>query len=98
MTMETVRVWIVAVFSAAVLIAFLSTLAAVIYFRNKDPKSDVSVFYNIMFTCLGYIVGIMTGILGIANPAAPQKKGDGGAAAIAPHIPVGGNTPKLGQP
>ena len=68
LTMGDVRVYIVAGFSALVGIAFLGSLGAMAYFRHRDSNADISTWVNVFLTCLGYIVGILTGLLGLPIP------------------------------
>lgn len=65
---ENVILWIILVFSILVAVAFLVSLGAMLYFRFKDPKADIALWLNMFFTTLGYVVGILTGLLGIPKP------------------------------
>jgi len=76
--LDKVKAYIVAAFSALVAIAFLASLGSMIYFRLKEPGADIALWVNVFLTCLGYIVGILTGLLGIPTPAPPQPQGGGG--------------------
>ncbi len=67
-SMERVRIYVALIFSAIVAVAFLFSLFAMFYLRLKNPQADVSTWLNICLTCLGYIVGILAGLFGIAPP------------------------------
>jgi uncharacterized membrane protein YqaE (UPF0057 family) len=69
--MERVRTYVALVFSGIVALAFLFSLFAMFYLRLKTPGSDISTWLNICLTCLGYIVGILAGLFGIAPPTQP---------------------------
>lgn len=69
---EKVRAYIVLGFSVLVGIAFLVSLACMVIF----PSS--AIWGNVFLTCLGYIVGILTGLLGLPTvnpPAASPPRG-----------------------
>lgn len=66
--MDRVRAYIVIVFSTLVGIAFLVSLGSMVYFRFADSTADIGLWLNVFLTCLGYIVGILTGLLGIPAP------------------------------
>ena len=75
-TIDRVKAYIVAGFSTLVGIAFLVSLGSMVYFRIKPPQDDIGLWVNVFLTCLGYIVGILTGLLRIPtvnppNPGAP---------------------------
>lgn len=75
--MEKIRAYIVILFSMLVGIAFVTSLGSMVYFRLVAPDSDIGLWLNVFLTCLGYIVGILTGLLGIPAPhppAAPAPK------------------------
>ena len=71
-TLDRVKVFIVLGFSILVGVAFLTSLGSMIYFRVADSKADIGLWVNIFLTCLGYIVGILTGLLGIPGPGPPS--------------------------
>lgn len=54
-----------------------------VYFRVKEPQADISLWVNVFLTCLGYIVEILTGLLGIPTPNPPGP----GAAPAGPAGP-----------
>ena len=62
---ETIKAYIVAAFSTLVGIAFLASLGSMIYLKVKEPTPDIGLWVNVFLTCLGYIVGILTGLLGV---------------------------------
>jgi hypothetical protein len=68
-SMEQTKIYIVLGFSCLVAIAFLASLVAMIYFRIKDKTADIGMWLNVFLTCLGYVIGILTGLLGIPIPA-----------------------------
>ncbi len=70
--MDRIRAYIVMTFSGLVAIAFLASLGSMIYFRFKQPDADIGLWLNVFLTCLGYIVGILTGLLGIPTPSPPK--------------------------
>ena len=56
---------------------FVSTCLKVVdtrRFKVKDSTNDIGLWMNVFLTCLGYIVGILTGLLGLRapNPPAPS--------------------------
>ena len=61
----TIKGFIAVVFSILIAVAFLGSFWAMAYFKYKDPTADVSVWLNIFLAAFGYVVGILTGILGI---------------------------------
>ena len=61
-SMEQIKAYIILAFTALVAIAFLVSLIAMIFHKNT------SLWLNIFLTCLGYIVGILTGLLGVPLP------------------------------
>jgi len=63
-SMEQIKAYILLVFTALVAVAFLVSLVTLIFSKNT------SVWLNIFLSCLGYIVGIMTALLGI--PLSPH--------------------------
>lgn len=67
--LDKVKAYIVAAFSTLVGIAFLVSLGSMVYFKVKEPQADIGLWMNVFLTCLGYIVGILTGLLGIPTPA-----------------------------
>ena len=71
---DRIKAYIIGAFSALVAIAFLATLGSMIYFKVKDPSSDIELWLNVFLTCLGYIVGILTGLLGIPTPSQPAPR------------------------
>lgn len=66
--MDRVKAYIVLGFSILVGLAFLVSLGMLVYLKVKTPGADISLFVNVFLTCLGYIVGILTGLLGIPQP------------------------------
>ena len=70
---DKIKAYIVAAFSVLVGIAFLASLGSMIYFKVKEPSADIGLWVNVFLTCLGYIVGILTGLLGIPTPAPPPQ-------------------------
>jgi uncharacterized membrane protein YqaE (UPF0057 family) len=75
---DRIKAYIVAAFSILVGIAFLASLGCMIYFKVKESGVDISLWVNVFLTCLGYIVGILTGLLGIpasTPPPSPPKDG-----------------------
>lgn len=66
-TMDKVRGYVVLGFSVCVGVAFLVSLACMILF----PASDV--WGNVFLTCLGYIVGILTGLLGLPPVGSEER-------------------------
>lgn len=70
--MDRIRAYIVVAFSGLVGIAFLASLGSMIYFKFKQPDADIGLWLNVFLTCLGYIVGILTGLLGIPTPSPPK--------------------------
>jgi len=81
-SIERARVYIVLGFSSLVGMAFLVSLGSMVYFRLKDPKADISLWVNVFLTCLGYVVGILTGLLGIPAPAAQPVRATLGALGV----------------
>lgn len=69
--MDRVRAYIVGSFSALVGLAFVVSLGSMVYFKVKMPEADIGLWLNVFLTCLGYIVGILTGLLGIPAPNPP---------------------------
>jgi uncharacterized membrane protein YfcA len=63
--MDRVRAYIVVWFSGLVGIALLVSLGSMVYFKVKAPDADIGIWLNVFLTCLGYVVGILTGLLGI---------------------------------
>jgi hypothetical protein len=41
------------------------SFGALVLIKVMNPEADVGVFLNIFLTSLGYIVGILTGLLGL---------------------------------
>ncbi len=80
---DRIKAYIVGAFSVLVGIAFLATLGSMIYFKAKDPNADIGLWLNVFLTCLGYIVGILTGLLGIPTPSQPAP------GPAAPNPPAG---------
>ena len=72
---DKIKAYIVGAFSMLVGIAFLASLGSMIYFKVKNSDTDISLWVNVFLTCLGYIVGILTGLLGIPTPNPPQHNG-----------------------
>jgi uncharacterized membrane protein YfcA len=66
--MDQVKIIIILVFSCLVGIAFLVSLLAMVWFRLRDKAADIGPWLNLFLTCLGYIIGILTGLLGIPVP------------------------------
>ena len=73
--LDRVKAYIVAGFSTLVGIAFLVSLGSMVYFRVKETQADIGLWMNVFLTCLGYIVGILTGLLGIPTPNPPGPAG-----------------------
>ena len=71
-TIERVKAYIVAGFSILAGIAFLVSLGSMVYFKAKDSQTDIGLWVNVFLTCLGYIVGILTGLLGLPAPSSPS--------------------------
>jgi uncharacterized membrane protein YqaE (UPF0057 family) len=65
-TIDQVKTIIVLVFSGLVGIAFIVALGCMVYFLHR--KMDTGIWQNVFLTCLGYIVGILTGLLGVPVP------------------------------
>jgi hypothetical protein len=65
-TLDQVKTIIVIVFSGLVGVAFIVALGCMVYFLHK--KMDIGIWQNVFLTCLGYIVGILTGLLGVPVP------------------------------
>ena len=78
--MEKVKTYVALGFSGIVAFAFLFCLFAMFYLRLKSPQADIGIWLNIGLTCLGYIVGILAGLFGIAPPAQPGTGGSGSLA------------------
>ena len=72
-TMDKIKVYIVFGFSILVGLAFVAALGMMIYSAVKEPPSDSGIWLNIFLTCLGYIVGILTGLLGIPSVPPPSS-------------------------
>jgi xanthosine utilization system XapX-like protein len=70
---DRIKAYIVGAFSILVGIAFLASLGSMIYFKVTDPTADIALWVNVFLTCLGYIVGILTGLLGLPAPAPPSQ-------------------------
>jgi uncharacterized membrane protein YfcA len=69
---DKVRAYIVVWFSILVGVALLVSLGCMVYFKVRTPDADIGIWVNVFLTCLGYVVGILTGLLGIPSPAASQ--------------------------
>lgn len=69
--LDKAKAYIVVGFSSLVGIAFLVSLASMVYFKAKNPQADIGLWVNVFLTCLGYVVGILTGLLGIPAPNPP---------------------------
>ncbi|MBI2957103.1 MAG: hypothetical protein HYY26_07320 [Acidobacteria bacterium] len=67
--MEKVKTYVALIFSGLVALAFVFSMFAMFYLKLKNPEADVSNWLTIFLTCLGYIVGILAGLFGIALPA-----------------------------
>jgi hypothetical protein len=70
---EKVRAYIVVWFSGLVGVALLVSLGCMVYFKVKAPDADIGIWVNVFLTCLGYVVGILTGLLGIPAVASNQS-------------------------
>ena len=69
---DKIRAYIVVWFSGLVGVALLVSLGCMVYFKVRTPEADIGIWLNVFLTCLGYVVGILTGLLGIPTPAASQ--------------------------
>lgn len=72
-SMERAKVYIVVAFSTLVGLAFIVSLGCMVYFKVTTPQADIGLWLNVFLTCLGYIVGILTGLLGIPTPNPPSQ-------------------------
>jgi hypothetical protein len=54
-------------FALIIGIVCLVSFAGLVYLKLARPTDDVGLFLNIFLSSLGYIVGILTGILGIKS-------------------------------
>ncbi len=75
--MDKIRAYIVVWFSGLVGVAMLVSLGSMVYFKIKAPDADIGIWLNVFLTCLGYVVGILTGLLGIPVSAANQPPAPG---------------------
>lgn len=78
--LDRVKAYIIAAFSSLVGLTFLVSLGMMVYLRLKEPQVDIGLWVNVFLTCLGYMVGILTGLLGIPtpNPPGPAPAGPAG--------------------
>jgi uncharacterized membrane protein YfcA len=65
---DKLRAYIVVWFSILVGVALLVSLGCMVYFKVRTPDADIGVWLNVFLTCLGYVVGILTGLLGVPSP------------------------------
>ncbi len=72
---DQIRSYIILGFSALVGIAFLVSLIAMIIFKLRNGDADISIWLNVFLTCLGYVVGILSGLLGLPVPTPPSGGG-----------------------
>ena len=77
---ERIRVIVVILLSALVALVFFVSLVAMTGMRLSDPEADVSGWLGAFLVCLGYLAGILVGI--IAVPCG--RPGAQGGAAQAP--------------
>jgi hypothetical protein len=77
-SMEKVRTYVALGFSGIIALAFMFSLFAMFYLKLRNPQSDISTWFNISLACLGYIVGILAGLFGIAPPTQVGPGGQGG--------------------
>ncbi|MFX0194914.1 MAG: hypothetical protein ACFFCW_02235 [Candidatus Hodarchaeota archaeon] len=59
------RTIIAIVFALIVALVCVISFGALIIVKIRNPSSEVDIFLNIFLTSLGYIVGILTGLLGL---------------------------------
>ncbi len=78
---EKVRAYIVVWFSGLVGVALLVSLGCMVYFKVKSPDADIGIWVNVFLTCLGYVVGILTGLLGVPAVASNQPSAFGSQPA-----------------
>jgi hypothetical protein len=67
-------VFLAAGFSVVVALAFAFSLFSMFYLRLKNPQADIGVWLNISLACLGYIIGILAGLFGVAPPVQSGPK------------------------
>ena len=72
---DQIRSYIILGFSALMAIAFLVSLVAMIIFKLRDGDADIAIWVNVFLTCLGYVVGILSGLLGLPVPTPPGGGG-----------------------
>ncbi len=80
-SMDRIRGYIVLFFSGLVGIALLVSLSCMVYFKVKTSDADIGIWLNVFLTCLGYVVGILTGLLGIPAVASNQPPASGSQPA-----------------
>ena len=73
-TIDSVKAYIILAFTALVAVAFLASLGGMIYFKIREPNADIGLWVNVFLTCLGYVVGILTGLLGISSTVQPTPE------------------------
>ncbi len=66
--MKRVRACVAVVFSVVVALTLLFSLFSMFYLRLKNQQADIAVWLNISLTCLGYIVGVLAGLVGVPFP------------------------------
>jgi hypothetical protein len=59
------RTVIALVFAVIIALVCVASFVALVVLRFRNPEADVELFLNIFLTSLGYIVGILTGLLGL---------------------------------
>lgn len=65
-SMDQVKVVLVLLFSGLVSLAFIISLIGMIILKIKND--DITIWLNIFLTCLGFVSGILTSLLGISIP------------------------------
>jgi uncharacterized membrane protein YfcA len=71
--MDKIKAIVALVFSGLVAIAFVVSLIAMLWFKGHDPTSDITLWVNVFLTCLGYVVGILSGLFGIPVASVAPK-------------------------
>ena len=63
----TIRAAITLLFSFGVFTACMGSLAVLIYVKVKSPQANSGAVENVFLTTMGYMVGILTGLLGLRS-------------------------------